>query len=104
MESIEIREYEYVAFSSREKNPAQAVVLLHGDEGYIGTAFFGNADEPLREAAKTATGMYTLYYRQEDLPIIVDMLRNEKPVYLIYDGASGSGISTAREPVGEGEF
>jgi len=39
-----------------------------------------------------------------DMPIILDMLRNEKPIYLIYDGGLNSRISTIEEAVGEGEI
>jgi len=38
-----------------------------------------------------------------DMPVVLDMLRNEQPVYLIYDGDQNTRISTTEGPVGEGE-
>ncbi len=102
-ESIEIKNYEYYVFSSRENSIANAVVLLYSDAGYLGGAFFGNSPEPLKPAEKSASGVYGLYYAMADLPVILDMLRNEKPVYLIFDGPANTRLSTSQEPVGEGE-
>jgi hypothetical protein len=48
----------------------------------------------------------TLYYHLEDFPNVLDLLRNEKPVYLHFLGEGGgfeNGIRTGQEPVGEGE-
>jgi hypothetical protein len=44
-----------------------------------------------------------LFYTVREFPTVIDMLRNEKPVYLIYDGQV-SRVSTSLEPVGEGEL
>ena len=103
-ETIEITSYTYYTFSSRDDSIANTVILLYGDAGYLGGAFFSNSDEPLKPAEQFPSGLYGLYYSYADLPIIVDMLRNEKPVYLIYSGPNNSRISTGPEPVGEGEL
>ncbi len=102
-ESIEIKEYQYYTFSSRDSSIANTVILLYGDDGYLGGAFFSTSDEPLKPAEQFPSGVYGLYYHYRDLPILVDMLRNEKPLYLVFDGAQNSRISTTAEPVGEGE-
>lgn len=100
----EIKAYRYYTFSSRDASIANTVILFYGDAGYLGGAFFSNDDEtPLKPAEKYPSGVYGLYYRHSDLPVIVDMLRNEKPVYLMYNGEQNSRISTTSEPVGEGE-
>jgi hypothetical protein len=99
----EIKQYKYYTFSSRDSSIANTVILLYGDSGYLGGVFFSNSDEPLKPAEQFPSGVYGLYYAYEDLPVIVDMLRNEKPVYLIYSGADNSRLSTLSEPVGEGE-
>ena len=41
----------------------------------------------------------------EDLPVFVDMLRNEKPIYahLRGDKPEWTSLTTTKEPVGEGE-
>ena len=102
-DTIEIKQYQYYTFSSRDSSIANTVILLYGDIGYLGGAFFGNSDEPLKPAEQFPSGVYGLYYHNRDLPVIIDMLRNEKPVYLIYNGPDNTRISTTAEPVGEGE-
>jgi len=45
-----------------------------------------------------------IYYHLQDLSNIVDLLRNEKPVYLLWSGpTSENGIKTTAEAVGEAE-
>ena len=102
-EVVEIKEYKYYTFSSRDSSLANTVVLLYGASGYIGAAFFSNSDAPLDPAEKYPSGVYGLRFKYADLPGIIDMLRNEKPVHLIYNGALNSRFSTTKEPVGEGE-
>ena len=78
--------------------------MLYSSSGYVGAAYFAAGDDPLRMAEKTP-GAILLYYRYEELPVIVDMLRNESPVYLLYYDTApiNSGISTTMEPIGEAE-
>ena len=51
-------------------------------------------------------GQVNLYYHLDDFQNTLDLLRNEKPMYLLYSGSGGgfeNGIKTTAEPVGEGE-
>jgi hypothetical protein len=53
-----------------------------------------------------ANGKVTLYYHLDDFQNAVDLLRNEKPIYLYYNGSGPgfeNGIKTMIEKVGEGE-
>lgn len=102
-DTIEIKQYQYYTFSSRDSSIANSVILLYGDAGYLGGAFFSTSDEPLKPAEQFPSGVYGLYYHYRDLPGIIDMLRNEKPVFLIFNGEQNTRISTTAEPVGEGE-
>lgn len=102
-ESIEIKRYKYYTFASRDSSIAQTVILLYGESGYLGAAYFSTEDEPLRPAEKFSNGSYGLYYDYQELQIIIDMLRNEKPVYLVYNGELNTRLSTTEEPAGEGE-
>ncbi len=46
-----------------------------------------------------------LYYHLDDFQNTIDLLRNEKPMYLLYSGSGSgfeNGIKTTKEPVGEG--
>jgi hypothetical protein len=47
-----------------------------------------------------------LHYHLDDFQNTIDLLRNEKPMYLLWNGSGGgfeNGIKTVLEPVGEGE-
>ena len=101
---VEITGYKYYVFSSRDDG-AKAVIILSGDNGVIGYVHFSGGDRALLEARRFDNGRYLLHYRYSELDDIVDMLRNEKPIYLIYqpEGTNNSRISTTSEPVGEGE-
>ncbi|MGE5139342.1 MAG: hypothetical protein ACM3JD_07770 [Rudaea sp.] len=80
-DTVEIEKYEYYTFSSRDNSIASTVILLYGDSGYLGAVFFSSSTDPLKPAEKFPSGEYGLYYHSADLPMIVDMLRNENPVY-----------------------
>jgi hypothetical protein len=48
-----------------------------------------------------------LHYHLDDFQNAVDLLRNEKPIYMYYNGSGGgfeNGIKTMIEKVGEGEI
>jgi hypothetical protein len=50
------------------------------------------------------TGRVNLHYPSTMLPVVIDVLRNEKPAYFSYDDITKAGyVSTHREPVGEEE-
>ena len=98
----EIKGYTYYVFSSRNAW-VDTVLLFHGDTSYLGAAFFYETTDPLPDAQKFPTGPIGLHYHRSDLPVVVDVLRNEEPVYLIYDGPQNSRISTSQEPIGEFE-
>jgi hypothetical protein len=53
-----------------------------------------------------SNGQANLQYHLEDLENVLDLLRNEKPMYLLYTGTgpgNENGIKTTPEPVGEAE-
>lgn len=101
---LEIKRYDYYVFSSRETDEYLAVIRFYGSTAYIGgAAFSSDPSTPLKPATKSASGIVGVYYRMSEFPVITDMLRNEGPVYLIFDGERNSRVSTNPEPVGEGE-
>lgn len=55
--------------------------------------------------SQTAAGYVWCHYSWEDFPQVLDLLRNEKPVFVRYvaGGWSLASITTSIEPVGEGE-
>ncbi len=51
-------------------------------------------------------GQANLHYHLENFENVIDLLRNEKPMYLLYSGSGPgfeNGIKTTAEPIGEGE-
>jgi hypothetical protein len=69
---------------------------------FIGQLIFepnGNALPP--DAA--SGGQVSLYYHLADFQNCLDLLRHEKPMYLLFSGSGGgfeNGIQTTPEPVG----
>jgi hypothetical protein len=49
---------------------------------------------------------HNLYYHLDNFQHVIDLLRNESPMYLLYSGSGGgfeNGIKTTPEVIGEGE-
>ena len=60
----------------------------------------------LQDATQVAPNYYSFYYHHSQLDHLIDMLRNEKPIFVFFNDDNGwpnSRISTTEEPVGEGE-
>jgi hypothetical protein len=61
----------------------------------------------LKAAYQVAPNDYAFYYHHSQLQHLIDMLRNEKPIFVFFNDEGGlpnSRISTTDEPVGEGEI
>jgi hypothetical protein len=58
--------------------------------------------EPVFDEEESKGYMFVPY---EDLPVFIDLLRNEKPIYahLRGDRPEWTSVTTTKEPVGEGE-
>jgi hypothetical protein len=110
MAIIEIKKYD-VAYYAGGKNaagyPYRAIIGLRSDDDMlIGAAYFhlSSATMPNGDAQK-ASGYISCHYPAADYPQILDILRNEKPVYVEFEANIGNigNIRTSAEPVGEGE-
>ncbi len=55
------------------------------------------------KVTKTTDGFYDMYYRRSAFPDIVDMLRNEKPIFFRWLSDTEALLSTNMEAVGEEE-
>jgi hypothetical protein len=108
---IEIKYY-YISYSAGGKNNIygkfyRADIDMRDKDGLpIGNAFFfeDQASMPDKDS-QDANGFIIMNLKLEDFPRILDVLRNEKPVYLWYNkNFEMASINTsAYEPVGEGE-
>lgn len=78
--------------------------LKSGNKG-IGQLIFQPNGSPL-PVDTMVNGQVNLHYHLADYANAIDLLRNEKPMYLLYSGSGGgfeNGIKTTEEVVGEGE-
>lgn len=102
--TIGVSKYLYYLFSSRE-DAAPVIFLYDASGAHIAYVYFRSDSQPLPQARRLPGGQYALYYRRSVLPELIDMLRNEKPIYLhwVPEGTNNTRISTSAEQVGEGE-
>ncbi len=103
-EIIEIKSYQYYDFASRDFG-SKTVVICKGAAGQTINLHFIESQGDLPATRKINDTKFLLYYRYSDKSSIIDMLRNESPIYLIYvpEGMNNTRLSTGSEPVGEGE-
>lgn len=80
-------------------------IALKNAGAYIGQLVF-LPDGAALPPDTNAKGQVVLYYHLDHYHNAIDLLRNEKPMYLYYNGSGGgfeNGIKTMSEKVGEGE-
>jgi hypothetical protein len=109
MTPIEIRQYD-VNYCGGGKNkagyPYRAIIGLRRDDGsLIGGAYFHRDPSTMPDAdTQDQNGYISCNYSWEDFPMVMDLLRNEKPVFVEFvERWNQAGITTLLEPVGEGE-
>jgi hypothetical protein len=97
--TTKIDEYE-VMYSSNKFPPR---IWLKAAGKYIGQLVF-KANDATLPADASAGGQCNIYYHLYDFQNCIDILRNEKPMYLLWAGAgSENGIKTIAETVGEND-
>ena len=93
----------YVVFYSA--NTFSPRIWLKSEDKFVGQAIFVRNDEPLPED-KLVNNQINLHYRLPDFQNVMDILRNESPIYLSFNGSGGgneNAILTGSEMVGDGE-
>jgi hypothetical protein len=101
MALTKIDEYE-VMYSANTFAPS---IGLKNSNNFIATLYFrpnGSALPP----DDMVNNQVLLYYHLEDYQNIVDLLRNDRSMYLLYNGSGGgfeNGIQTTSEAVGAAE-
>ena len=112
------------AFDAFERDEQLRVAVLTGDGGqFCSGADLGAIGDPARRNAIEPTGsadgpmgpvyfvqsldlppatrresFLDLYYRYEDFPAVIDMLRHEESAFLVWQGPRDSLLSTSAEP------
>jgi hypothetical protein len=109
---IEIKYYYINHNAGGKKNISsklyRADISMRDNNGYpVGSAFFYDNREAIPNTdSQDANGFIIMNLVMDDFSRILDILRNEAPVYLWYNKnfEMASIITSAYEPVGEGEI
>jgi hypothetical protein len=87
-------------------NPGVAVagIYLYGGTNYRGYAYFFPDGTPLAPPVfDSANGRVFLHLNLVEFGPVLELLRNEKPVYVYFLGPTNAALRTGMEPVGEEE-
>lgn len=109
MATFKIDKYSVRIWSSRKSNnlspgTALAGIYLYEGSKYRGYAYFFADDTPLAPPVyHSSTGQVFVHYNLSQFDAVLDLVRNEKPIYLYYSNPSNAGLKTSTEPVGEAE-
>lgn len=101
--STEIDGYQLAVFP---QTGTPAKINLYSGNSIFAVVFLRPEQEALQKAYLDTEGGYQrIYYHRYVLPELIDLLRNEKPVYVhFWEGAGdNTHIASGAEPVGEGE-
>lgn len=89
------------------QQPYFAYIYLWDDTTIIGSLTFWNPDlfRNIQPPYIDQYGCVVMSFRAPEMPMIVDLLRNEKPVYLFGSETPPTWfiLTTSQEPAGEGE-
>jgi hypothetical protein len=104
--TFQVDTYQYYDWASRDTGKSN--LILQGAGGQACTVWFEeNPATALPAAFQITPGRFWFYYHHHQLDHLIDMLRNEKPIFVFFDddyGLANSRISTTDEPIGEGEL
>jgi hypothetical protein len=103
--SFQVVTYAYYNWSSRSIGKTN--LILKGTSGQTCSVWFVEDESAFLPDAQNVTANYfAFYYHHSQLPHLIDMIRNEKPIFVFFNNDNGfanSRISTTDEPTGEGE-
>jgi hypothetical protein len=101
--SSEVKSYQY-EFRAVEGENVALLYLFDDQNRLLSMVAFEERTGPLPGPQENPAGVVFLTYRRSDLPFIIDMLRNEKPVIFTWSREQRvARITTKEEPVGEEE-
>ena len=104
----EVTRYQVAVFAAPKAGYLDAYISLRS-ENLVGACWFLREGQalPANRKATLSSGSpyYILYYRYSQMSDLVDLLRNEKPIYLFFRDEDKLGyLTTSAEPVGEEEL
>ena len=98
MSSSPIAEYQIVI-----RQDCADIHLYSSNNTLVGSVYFKADGTPLLPASQDTSGRIVLQYPLSQLASVVDVLRNESPLYIFYASPSVAYIATCQEAVGDGE-
>ena len=102
MAKTEITGYRYDFRNTAGKTAA--VLLLQNKDDLISMVAFVDDDEELPPPREGINGVVYMTLHHKWLSGVIDMLRNEEPVYFLWNRETESAsVTTEEEPVGEEE-
>ena len=107
---FEIKKYEvsyYAGAQNVGSYPYRAIIGLRDQSNvFVAVAYFHHSAATMPPAdIQKPTGLISCHYWGADYPQVIDLLRNEKPVYIEFDERTNvANVRTSLEPVGEGEL
>jgi len=108
LRSSEINQYwvHFQAGHSKEDliYPRIIVKCYHDDDFLLQINFYPDSKNLPENYYDVKSNLVYLRYRLAMYPKVIDLLRNEKPIYFSYSEKSNVGyVRTGKEPVGEGD-
>jgi len=107
-ENARIEKYQYTIHQNIADNKPRAIPLLSlfdQKRQLLGIIAFIPDSEALQKPVDSPNGHVTMHMHQSRFASVIDMLRNEKPVYFSWwREAESFALSTSKEPVGEQEL
>lgn len=106
MVSEEIKNYDVIYYSGPENAnyPMRAIISLWGSKGRVAALYFYRKKSLIPSQDKMGPSGYVYCnYSYDELSTVIDLLRNEKPIWFRFYGGVSS-IETISEPVGDGEL
>jgi hypothetical protein len=100
-DEVEVSRYTCHYYSSRERD--DVMLFLYDERSNVVGQVFAIPDGQPLPAAEQRDGRVLLYFHRAVMPQVIDMLRDEGPVFLQWNGGRGAALATGYEPVGEGE-
>lgn len=100
--SFQVATYQYYDWSSRKTGKTNLILQGVGAES-CSVWFVEDEAADLPAASQLFPNFYAFYYHHSQLQHLIDMLRNEKPVFVFFnDSGNNSRISTTDTPSWDG--
>ncbi|WP_299311758.1 hypothetical protein [uncultured Aquimarina sp.] len=103
--SFQVQTYTYYNWSSRSTSKTN--LILGGSSEQTCSVRFREDLNAVLPVATQSGSYYSFFCHYNQLQHLINMLRNENPIYIYFNndhGFNNSRISTASEPVGEEEL